>query len=119
MSRSTLWSSNYNTYDRLTPRYKKFLEGLTALNDADRFRQQAAQNGYKLRTEPRGSPLNAGGAFQASHPVIRYASQEFYIHIRIFVTDVWHCSANLREQHQPRHRLARDLRQSDFYEADQ
>ncbi|KAG0663738.1 hypothetical protein C6P46_002307 [Rhodotorula mucilaginosa] len=67
----TLWSSNYNTYDRLTPRYKKFLEGLTALNDADRFRQQAAQNGFQLRTEPRGSPLNAGGAFQASHPVIR------------------------------------------------
>ncbi|GAA5867083.1 hypothetical protein JCM3774_004386 [Rhodotorula dairenensis] len=67
----TLWSSNYNTYDRLTPRYQKFLEGLTALNDADRFRKQAAENGFKLRTEPRGSPLNAGGAFQASHPVIR------------------------------------------------
>ncbi|GAA5986227.1 hypothetical protein JCM10908_006465 [Rhodotorula pacifica] len=67
----TLWSSNYNTYDRLTPRYKQFLEGLTAVNDAERFRQQAAQNGYKLRTEPRGSPLNAGDAFQASHPVVR------------------------------------------------
>ncbi|POY71637.1 hypothetical protein BMF94_5331 [Rhodotorula taiwanensis] len=67
----TLWSSNYSAYDRLTPRYQKFLEGLTALHDADRFRQQAALNGYKLRTEPRGSPLNAGGAFQASHPVIR------------------------------------------------
>ena len=44
---------------------------------------------------------------------------ESYIHVPIFVTDVRHCLANLREQHQPRHRLARDLRQPDFHEADQ
>ncbi|GAA6006222.1 TauD/TfdA dioxygenase family protein [Rhodotorula paludigena] len=67
----TLWSSNYAAYDRLTPTYQKFLEGLTGLNDAERFRIQARENGFKLRTEPRGSPYNAGDAFQASHPLIR------------------------------------------------
>jgi len=67
----TLWASNYAAYDRLTPAYQRFLEGLTALHDAERFRVQARLNGFKLRTEPRGSPLNQGDAFQASHPIIR------------------------------------------------
>lgn len=70
----TLWSSNYAAYDRLTPAYQRFLEGLTALHDAERFRVQARRNGFKLRTEPRGSPHNAGDAFQANHPVIRCVS---------------------------------------------
>ncbi|BGP02125.1 taurine dioxygenase [Rhodotorula toruloides] len=67
----TLWSSNYAAYDRLTPAYQKFLEGLTAVHDAERFRIQSRLNGFKLRTEPRGSPLNQGDAFQATHPIIR------------------------------------------------
>ncbi|GAA6048869.1 hypothetical protein JCM3770_003660 [Rhodotorula araucariae] len=67
----TLWLSNYAAYDRLTPAYQRFLEGLTALHDAERFRIQARLNGFKLRTAPRGSPLNQGDAFQANHPVVR------------------------------------------------
>ncbi|GAA5969524.1 hypothetical protein JCM11641_008143 [Rhodosporidiobolus odoratus] len=67
----TLWSSNYAAYDRLTPRFQAFLEGLTGLNDAERFRIQARLNGFKLRTEPRGSPENRGDAFQANHPIVR------------------------------------------------
>lgn len=35
------------------------------------FRVQSQRHGFKLRTEPRGSPLNIGDSFQASHPVIR------------------------------------------------
>ncbi|GAA5869054.1 hypothetical protein JCM8547_008687 [Rhodosporidiobolus lusitaniae] len=67
----TFWSSNYSAYDRLSPRYQKFLDGLTAVNDAERFRIQARLNGYKLRTEARGHPENSGDAFQASHPIVR------------------------------------------------
>ncbi|BGP18515.1 hypothetical protein JCM10213_002970 [Rhodosporidiobolus nylandii] len=67
----TLWSSNYAAYDRLSPRYQQFLEGLTALNDAERFRIQAKLGGFSLRTDPRGSPENQGDAFQASHPIVR------------------------------------------------
>ncbi|GAA6031545.1 hypothetical protein JCM8097_006513 [Rhodosporidiobolus ruineniae] len=67
----TLWASNYSAYDRLSPTYQKFLEGLTAVHDAERFRIQAKLNGFKLRTEPRGSPENQGDAFQAVHPVVR------------------------------------------------
>ncbi|GAA5870099.1 hypothetical protein JCM1840_003581 [Sporobolomyces johnsonii] len=67
----TLWHSNYHSYNALTPAYRAFLEGLTATHDAERFRTQARDNGYKLRTEPRGHPANEGDAFQAVHPVIR------------------------------------------------
>ncbi|SCV71701.1 BQ2448_3289 [Microbotryum intermedium] len=67
----TLWSSNYSAYDRLTPPLQAFLSGLTATHDAWRFREQAAKNGYKLRTAPRGSPENQGDAFKAVHPIVR------------------------------------------------
>ncbi|GAA5961473.1 hypothetical protein JCM3765_003594 [Sporobolomyces pararoseus] len=67
----TLWSSNYHTYSALSPRYQKFLDGLTGHNDAYRFREQARSNGYKLRTEPRGHPENSGDEFRANHPIVR------------------------------------------------
>jgi len=47
------------------------LEGLTASQDAERFREQSRVNGYKLRTAPRGSPDNVGAHLKASHPVVR------------------------------------------------
>jgi len=68
---STLWQSNYHTYSALSPRYQAFLNGLTGHNDAYRFRQQARENGYKLRTEPRGHPENSGDEFRANHPIVR------------------------------------------------
>lgn len=67
----TLWHSNLHTYDSLTPAYRAFLDGLTATHDAERFRTQARLGGYSLRTDPRGSPLNQGDAFQAVHPLVR------------------------------------------------
>jgi len=68
---STLWQSNYHTFSALSPRYQKFLEGLTGHNDAYRFRDQARSNGYKLRTEARGHPANSGDEFRADHPIVR------------------------------------------------
>ena len=38
----TLWSSSYEAYDRLSPSFAKFLEGLTALHDARIFQNSAA-----------------------------------------------------------------------------
>lgn len=67
----TLWNSGYNTYERLTPAFATFLEGLTATHDAERFREQSRKNGFTLRTLPRGAPENSGDAFRAVHPVIR------------------------------------------------
>jgi len=67
----TLWQSNYHTYDALSATYAKMLEGLTASQDAERFREQSRVNGYKLRTAPRGSPDNVGAHLKASHPVVR------------------------------------------------
>lgn len=54
----TLWQSQYATYDKLSPAFKKTLEGLTALHDAHRFREQSRNGGYHLRTLPRGHPEN-------------------------------------------------------------
>lgn len=37
----TLWASGYEVYDRLSPAYQKFLEGLNAVHNADFFRHIA------------------------------------------------------------------------------
>ncbi|KAF7329155.1 Taurine catabolism dioxygenase [Mycena kentingensis (nom. inval.)] len=66
----TLWASAYEAYDKLSPAYQKFLEGLTALHDGGGFREHADRLGLKIN-EPRGSPENVGRHLTAIHPVIR------------------------------------------------
>ncbi|KAI1788528.1 hypothetical protein LXA43DRAFT_636798 [Ganoderma leucocontextum] len=66
----TLWASGYEAYDRLSPAFKRFLEGLTAVHNADFFNAYAKANGRKIQ-DPRGSPLNTGEDLSAVHPVIR------------------------------------------------
>lgn len=66
----TLWASGYELYDRLTPTYRKFLEGLTAEHRGDFFVAAAKAKGEPLRGH-RGSPLNDNQDLKASHPVIR------------------------------------------------
>jgi alpha-ketoglutarate-dependent taurine dioxygenase len=50
---------------------QSFLEGLTATHDASFFHDEAARLGNPIRDGIRGSPLNHGGALEATHPVIR------------------------------------------------
>ncbi|VDC08001.1 unnamed protein product [Peniophora sp. CBMAI 1063] len=66
----TLWSSCYEAYDRLSPSFAKFLEGLTALHSATFFLDQAKQLGVKIQ-DPRGSPENTGSELMSIHPVVR------------------------------------------------
>ncbi|KAG7528254.1 hypothetical protein FFLO_06286 [Filobasidium floriforme] len=66
----TLWASAYEAYDRLSPYYQKFLEGLTAFHSAPFFVEQAKNKGVPVR-ENRGSPDNKGQHLTNSHPVIR------------------------------------------------
>jgi len=66
----TIWASGYEAYDRLSPAYQKFLEGLTAVHHAPTFIEYAARNGLKIH-DPRGSPENTGTSLTAIHPVIR------------------------------------------------
>ncbi|KAF5345071.1 hypothetical protein D9758_010419 [Tetrapyrgos nigripes] len=66
----TLWASGYEAYDRLSPAFKKFLEGLTAVHDGNGFVRYAKANGIKLQ-DNRGSPENTGSDLIAIHPVIR------------------------------------------------
>ncbi|KAJ7853707.1 hypothetical protein B0H14DRAFT_781406 [Mycena olivaceomarginata] len=66
----TLWASGYEAYDKLSPAYQKFLEGLTAVHDGSGFVKHANEQGLSIN-EPRGSPENIGNKLQAVHPVIR------------------------------------------------
>ncbi|WWC87432.1 uncharacterized protein L201_002321 [Kwoniella dendrophila CBS 6074] len=66
----TLWASAYEAYDRLSPAYKTFLEGLTATHIGQGFIDILKKNGGTFR-EPRGSPENVGQDLSTVHPVIR------------------------------------------------
>ncbi|KAI9347715.1 hypothetical protein BDR26DRAFT_834280 [Obelidium mucronatum] len=67
----TLWASAYEVYERLSPAFKKFLEGLTATHSGENFNKIAALGLVKLNPGPRGAPEDVGLDFQAVHPVIR------------------------------------------------
>lgn len=67
----TLWASGYEVYDRISPPYQKFLEGLTATFKAEGFKDVAARTGLELYSKQRGAPENVGGDLQAIHPVVR------------------------------------------------
>lgn len=68
----TLWASGYDLYDRFSPVYQKFFEGLTAKYVGDGFLKAAeADPNIIVHTEARGSPLNTGSHLSAVHPVVR------------------------------------------------
>lgn len=67
----TLWASGYETYDRLSRPYQKFLEGLTATHDNPAFQASSQRLGFAIHPGPRGAPENVGTDLIASHPIIR------------------------------------------------
>ncbi|PKX91218.1 TauD/TfdA dioxygenase family protein [Aspergillus novofumigatus IBT 16806] len=67
----TMWASSCEIYDKISPPFRKFLEGLTATFAQSRYPKTAAEKGFELYTEPRGSPNNVGDALSTVHPVVR------------------------------------------------
>ncbi|KAF8144111.1 taurine catabolism dioxygenase [Mycena galopus ATCC 62051] len=67
----TLWASGYDAYDKLSPAYQKFIEGLTAVHDARGLREELAKQPNNAFYGPRGSPDNTGSQLEAIHPVVR------------------------------------------------
>jgi len=67
----TLWASGYEAFDRLSPVWKRFAEGLTATHYQPNFNKVASEHGIELLEEDRGAPENKGTDFTASHPVVR------------------------------------------------
>ncbi|KAH0288488.1 taurine dioxygenase family protein [Aureobasidium namibiae CBS 147.97] len=69
----TVWASGYEIYDRFSPVYQKFFEGLTATFSGEGFTKAAAANPDKVKIyeKERGSPLNVGTELKAVHPVVR------------------------------------------------
>ncbi|EGZ22786.1 hypothetical protein PHYSODRAFT_486841 [Phytophthora sojae] len=57
----TLWASAYEAYERLTPQFKKFVEGLTAIHSSKHQAESAIANGQTLRR-----PI-----VEFEHPVVR------------------------------------------------
>lgn len=70
-SLDTLWASGYDIYDRLSPAYQGFLDGLTATFHQPGFGKSAEKNGFSLYDKPRGHPENIGSELKAVHPVVR------------------------------------------------
>jgi len=62
----TLWASGYEAYDRLSPVWKKFAEGLTATHYQPNFNKVSQEFGEELIDTDRGAPDNSGLDFQAS-----------------------------------------------------
>ncbi|TVY42614.1 putative alpha-ketoglutarate-dependent sulfonate dioxygenase [Lachnellula occidentalis] len=67
----TLWASGYEAFDRLSPVWQRFAEGLTATHYQPNFNKVAAEHSLELLDEDRGAPENKGLDFTASHPVVR------------------------------------------------
>lgn len=67
----TLWASGYEVYDRLSPAYQQFLEGLTGTYAQPIFNESAEKNNFQLYSDERGAPENVGTDLKAIHPVIR------------------------------------------------
>jgi alpha-ketoglutarate-dependent taurine dioxygenase len=65
----TLWASGYEAYDRLSPVWKKFAEGLTATHYQPAFNDAVRNQNTELITENRGNPENSGVEFKASQSV--------------------------------------------------
>ncbi|KIY68365.1 TfdA family taurine dioxygenase [Cylindrobasidium torrendii FP15055 ss-10] len=66
----TLWASAYEAYDRLSPAFQKFLEGLTAYHNGGQFNVYAKTHNLPIQ-QNRGSPVNSGDDLSATHPIIR------------------------------------------------
>jgi alpha-ketoglutarate-dependent taurine dioxygenase len=67
----TLYASACEIYDKISPTYRKFLEGLTASMAQPRYHKTAADKGFEVYSEPRGAPANVGTALSTTHPVVR------------------------------------------------
>ncbi|KAJ3093308.1 hypothetical protein HK100_006696 [Physocladia obscura] len=67
----TLWASSYEIYERLSPAFRTFLEGLTATHFAENFIKLEQLGFAKINEGPRGAPEDLGKGLTAVHPVIR------------------------------------------------
>jgi Taurine catabolism dioxygenase TauD, TfdA family len=70
-----IWARAYDIYDRLGPKYARFLKSLTGHFEAPGFQKAADENGFTLYTGPRGSPKNAEKVLQAGHPLCAHESR--------------------------------------------
>lgn len=67
----TLFYSGYSLYDRLSPAFAKFLEGLEGRFAQPRFNRMAVREGFSIHPGPRGHPDNCGDFLEATHPSVR------------------------------------------------
>lgn len=66
-----MWTSSYGLLERISPVYRKFLEGLTVTIAQVQYAQTCKEKNIELHTEPRGNPGNVGSGLGAVHPMVR------------------------------------------------
>ncbi|KAH8431550.1 TauD/TfdA dioxygenase family protein [Aspergillus melleus] len=67
----TMFASSCEIYDRISPAYRQFLEGLTITCSQGNYHKILAEKGFEPYSAPRGSPNNVGARFEAVHPMVR------------------------------------------------
>ncbi|KYK61307.1 alpha-ketoglutarate-dependent sulfonate dioxygenase [Drechmeria coniospora] len=67
----TMWVSSYGLLERISPAYRRFLEGLTVTMAQTQYAVTCREKGIEIYTEPRGSPGNTGSELSAVHPMVR------------------------------------------------
>jgi Taurine catabolism dioxygenase TauD, TfdA family len=68
----TLWASGYEVYDRLSPVFKRIIDGLTATYRNAGFQKQAKDGGFKLVQGPRGHPDNISADGDEAYEAVQY-----------------------------------------------
>ena len=67
----TLWGSDYEVYDLLSPPMQQLAERLTGLYHSPVFGRSAHEYGYRIHPGPRGATENIGTHLSAIHPIVR------------------------------------------------
>jgi alpha-ketoglutarate-dependent taurine dioxygenase len=65
----TLWASGYEAYDRMSPAFKAFLEGLHAEHDGNFFHGEAGRLNVRIQ-QHRGHASNSGEDLRAIQCVV-------------------------------------------------
>ncbi|KAL4898551.1 hypothetical protein BDV59DRAFT_190263 [Aspergillus ambiguus] len=67
----TVFASSCEIYDRISPAYRRFLEGLTITCAQTLYHRISTDKGFEIYSAPRGSPDNVGASLSAVHPMVR------------------------------------------------
>jgi len=99
----TLFASGYDLYNKLSPKTRTYLEGLTATFVQSGYQGMAKQGNFDLFQGPRGSPENIGDLLKAIHTVHNSVQQRLTIggpHQSSYGLEIYICSRRTSKHYQ-------------------